>query len=404
MSSSPIQATRIPLSIYMIALAQGIGLSCAVIAVTVAPLAGSSMTELQHLASFAFGLQFVAMIPASFISSTLMKRYGRKPVILLACGCGIAAGIIGALATINASLVLLCLTHILLGIFLSNIQLLRFAALDMSPKKLHAQVIPLVLLGGVLAALLGPTLARQADKILPLTGYSAIYLMISLLASCALAIIIFIPFSKVKPQPLDKAQHIKASAIITNSGFLFAAFCGGAGYFLMSLLMVSSTIFLQHSALELHFSTISLLIQAHVLAMYLPALVATQLLKAIGVWNFLILGIVLQIGSNITAIIGGNTYIYLLSLILLGVAWNFLYTSGTWIQGALFSGDEKFKAQGLNDMTIALLTAISTLGAASLLVIFGWNTLNIFSMILSLAMFVYALAMRQRVIAICADK
>ena len=395
--------SKIPFGVFMISLSQGLGLSCAVIAVTVAAIAGGDMTHIPYLATLPFGLQFVSMIPASFISSSLMRTQGRKKVILIATLSGIASGIIGAWAVQVSSLLLLCLAHILLGVFLSNVHLLRFAALDMTNRDIHPRVITLVLLGGVFAALLGPTLARNAGSVMPVSGYAATYSMVSLLA---LAVGIIISLVNVPKKPAQQASSaskvITTRSVVQRPGFLFAALCAGGGYFLMSLLMVASSLFLhRHPVLEIEFDTISLLIQGHVLAMYLPALFSGKILKAIGIFPFLLIGTLLQVASNLFAVLGDSVVLYLISLVLLGVAWNVLYTAGTFIVGQLFTGDEKFKAQGLNDMAIALLTAIATLFSASFLEIFGWNLLNVFSMVISIAILLYALLIKQKLERFC---
>lgn len=395
---------QVPFSVFMISLSQGLGLSCAVIAVTVAAVAGVDMTDTPFLATLPYGLQFASMIPASLISSNLMRTQGRKKIILIATLSGVASGVIGAWAVQVSSLLLLSLAHVFLGVFLSNVQLLRFAALDITNRNIHPKVITLVLLGGVFAALIGPTLARNSEAVIPVSGYAAAYATISVLALVVGIIIscINIPTQVVEKSSAAKKTIITSRSIIQRSGFLFAAFCAGGGYFLMSLLMVASSLFLHlHPMLEIEFDTISLLIQGHVLAMYLPALFSGKILKSVGIFPFLLLGTLLQIASNLFAIFGDSVALYFTSLILLGVAWNVLYTSGTFILGQLFTGDEKFKAQGLNDMAIALLSTVATLFAASFLVILGWNLLNIFSIIISLAILLYALMIKQKLERIC---
>ena len=389
----------------MVSLSQGIGLSCAVIALTISAIAGSDMTDVPYLATLPYGLQFASMIPASFISSSLMRTRGRKKIILVATLSGIVSGFVGALAIQTSSLLLLCCAHILLGIFIANVQLFRFAALDMTSRDMHSKVINLVLLGGVFAALIGPALSRNAESFLPASGHAAAYYTISILALMVGVIISLIKVPAKReveegPQAIKKVTS--AAIIIKRRGFIFAALCGGGGYFLMSLLMVASSLFLhRHAVLEIEFDTISLLIQGHVLAMYLPSLFSGKILEAVGVFRFIVIGVFLQIASNVLAVFGDSVMIYLISLILLGVAWNVLYTSGTFIVGELFTGDEKFKAQGLNDMIVALLTTLATLSAASLLVILGFSFLNILSIAFVLFILFYAMQIKERLKRIC---
>ena len=60
------------------------------------------------------------------------------------------------------SFVLLCLGHMLMGIFLGGLGFLRFEAIDRSPGDLRDQAISLAMFGGVLAGLIGPSLVLGA--------------------------------------------------------------------------------------------------------------------------------------------------------------------------------------------------------------------------------------------------
>ena len=44
----------------------------------------------------------------------------------------------------------------------------------------------------------------------------------------------------------------------------------------------------------------------------------------------------------------------------LGIGWNFLFVSGTSLLVTTYSPEEKFKAQGFNDLVVFSLTAVSS--------------------------------------------
>jgi len=68
---------------------------------------------------------------------------------------------------------------------------------------------------------------------------------------------------------------------------------------------------------------------------------------------------------------------YLISLILLGIGWNFLYISGTSLLVTTYKEHEKFKAQGFNDLDVFSATAIGSLSAGILISVTSWQVLNL---------------------------
>jgi len=68
---------------------------------------------------------------------------------------------------------------------------------------------------------------------------------------------------------------------------------------------------------------------------------------------------------------------YLISLVLLGIGWNFLYISGTSLLVTTYQEHEKFKAQGFNDLVVFSATAIGSLSAGILVSITSWKVINL---------------------------
>jgi MFS family permease len=68
---------------------------------------------------------------------------------------------------------------------------------------------------------------------------------------------------------------------------------------------------------------------------------------------------------------------YLISLIFLGMGWNFLFISGTSLLVIAYRPEEKYKAQGFNDLTVFSTQALGALSAGFLLDITSWQTINL---------------------------
>ena len=69
---------------------------------------------------------------------------------------------------------------------------------------------------------------------------------------------------------------------------------------------------------------------------------------------------------------------YFISLIFLGIGWNFLFISGTSLLVTTYKPDEKFKAQGFNDLLVFSSMALASLLAGILISIVSWKTVNLF--------------------------
>lgn len=65
------------------------------------------------------------------------------------------------------------------------------------------------------------------------------------------------------------------------------------------------------------------------------------------------------------------------SLVLLGVGWNFLFIGGSALLSTVHSEPERGKVQGINDLIIFSLVAIGSLMAGQLLHRLGWENLNL---------------------------
>ena len=68
---------------------------------------------------------------------------------------------------------------------------------------------------------------------------------------------------------------------------------------------------------------------------------------------------------------------YLIALIFLGFGWNFLFISGTSLLVLSYREDEKFKAQGYNDLVVYSIQAVASLSAGVFLTLTSWKIMNL---------------------------
>ncbi|QYO67048.1 MFS transporter [Leptolyngbya sp. 7M] len=385
---------QIPKQAYLLSICQGLGITVAVIAVTVSALAGEEISGSSSLATIPYGFQFFAIILMSSFLSLLAERIGRKKMFLLAALIGFFAGALAVIALDQKSFLLLIGAHFLLGFFLTSVNLYRFSVLEITPEAARPYAINLVLFGGVLASLLGPFISRNVESIVPIGLYKSIYVSICLICIVIIILISFLRFSTINSNSANVNESVNNNKISSSLLFIFSATCGGLSYGLMNLLMTASS--LEMKNLGFDFNSITWIIQIHVFSMFFPSLFSGFLIKKIGIKKLIVIGILIQVICNLIAFQYLDNTGFLLSLLLLGISWNFLYVGSSYIVGQIFTSEEKFKAQGINDTIVHIFSTSGAMFAGWLLAFLGWQSLNLFSLFLITALLLaYLSVMRQ---------
>ena len=164
--------------------------------------------------------------------------------------------------------------------------------------------------------------------------------------------------------------------LISQPRFLQALVASAFGYAIMTFLMTATPLSM-HVMEKMSLSKTGLVIQFHVVAMFLPSLVTGYLIKKFGHSNIMYAGVFLY-SITISASFFDQTFFnYMFALIFLGLGWNFLFISGTSLLVLTYKEEEKFRAQGLNDFIVYSVHAIGSLSAGVLIALTNWKTMNI---------------------------
>jgi MFS family permease len=71
---------------------------------------------------------------------------------------------------------------------------------------------------------------------------------------------------------------------------------------------------------------------------------------------------------------------YWVSLILLGIGWNFLFIGGTTLLPQSYRTNERFKVQALNEFVVFGTQAIASLSAGWIVYAIGWELMLLFTL------------------------
>jgi predicted MFS family arabinose efflux permease len=320
----------------------------------------------------------LSTMPASFH----MKRVGRQRGLTA----GTLWGIFGALASAGAlylqSFWLLCLASLVFGVYNGYGQYYRFAAADIAEPDFRPTAISLVLAGGLVGGIIGPSLSRVTVDLLA-TKYMGAYLA---LVVYAVAIMILLRFIRIPtPTPAERSASGRPLAqIAAQPKFVVAVLCGAVSYGVMNFLMTSTPIAM--GVCGHPYGDAAMVISSHVVGMFAPSFVTGRLIRAFGVLSVMGAGVAVMLVCIAIALAGISVANFWWSLVLLGVGWNFLYIGGTTLLTETYRPEERAKAQGLNDQMIFIVMAISSFTSGMTVTAAGWTRVNLIAIPLVLAM------------------
>ena len=314
----------------------------------------------------------VATLPAAF----LMRRWGRK----LGFSFGAMIGCAGALVAAHA-IAIESFSIFNLGIFISGLyggfaQQYRFAAAEVAPKHLREKNVSIVIAMSVLGAFIGPETAMAAKYWIYAVPFQGTMIMLALFYMLSSIIVLFAKIPLLNNEEFeDKGRRLSAIAKLPT--FIIAVIAGLLGYVVMNFLMVVTPLTMETlKSVVFSHENIKLVIQWHVVGMFLPGFLTGHLIKKLGVGKVIAIGATIFLTSVFVALHGLTFSHFLVSLILLGVGWNFTFTGATVLIAEIHSPAERAKVQGTNDFILFTGLAISSLMAGGIYSHFGWNWIN----------------------------
>ena len=354
--------------------------TCAVsVDLTIATLVGYQLAPSGELATIPFALITVAGAFSSMFAAGMIGRGKEKLAFILGSLCGTVGGLLSFLAVLKGSFLLFCTGCFLVGIYQAFSQYYRLVAADHSPPEVKAQSISLVMIGGVVAAILGPLLTIIARDIPGLPRFAGVYLVVAGLGILsALNLALFLDRSgSYSPSPETRAIQSESPTyreLMNRPDYRTAWFHLVIGSFVMLFLMTAAPLSVTH-----HHSMNdgALVIQLHLLGMYVPSLFTGLLIRKLGLIVLLYAGIALNISAVAINLTGETMLAYSLSLLLVGVGWNFMFVGGSTLLSLSYRDNERKKAQGLAETSRFVFSAIATSGAGVMLALLGWKLLGL---------------------------
>ncbi len=116
-------------------------------------------------------------------------------------------------------------------------------------------------------------------------------------------------------------------------------------------------------------------IQSHIVAMFVPSLIAPFLFKRLGIKGMMAAGLACYCATIAVGYSDVSVNGFWLQLVLLGIGWNFLFVAGTALLPSTYEAGDNFKAQTINDITVFTLQGFASLSAGWALGLITWQAI-----------------------------
>jgi len=346
-------------------------------------LAGGMLADNPCFATLPISLiVFGSMTTAPWLSP-LMQRRGRRFGFFVGALGGAAGAAIAAYGLYVASFEILLLGSYFTGIYMSAQGFYRFAAADAASDAFRPKAISYVMAGGLLSAIFGPQLNKLVfdASIIPFLGTYLAIIAVNL-AGMFLFLLLDLPKGeRTEPAQAMAVPRRSRMDLLRDPVILVAIICAMVAYSLMNLVMTSSPL----AVVACGFTTDNAndIVSAHVLAMFIPSFFTGHLIVRFGAPRVVTAGLVILGMAGIVAIAGVTLTNFFVSLILLGLGWNFGFIGATSLLATAHGPHERGRVQGLNDMMVFGCVTLASLASGGLMNCSGgspaegWSAVNI---------------------------
>lgn len=361
----------------LLTLCQGLFLTNNVTFIAINGLVGLALAPVPWMAT----LPVAGYVAGGALCAPLVARhqraFGRRRAFQFGLLAAMATTALCAWAASSHQFWWLVAATMMAGYYNANAALYRFAATELVAPAYKERAISWVLAGGILGAVVGPNLASATRDALPV-AFAGAYAALVVVALLALLTVSFIHFP---PLPLPNAAHPgrPLREIARQPVFMVAVIGCALGYGVMNLLMAATPIAMSQCAHP--FSSAALVLEWHVLGMFVPSFFTGSLIRRFGVLRVMGAGVAMNAVCIAVALTGVELMQFLVALFALGVGWNFLYVGGTTLLTEAYRPEEKTTAQAAMDSSVMGTMTLTAMGSGALVTTQGWTWLNLGSIV-----------------------
>lgn len=366
------------LNLFLLAFCQGMFLTNNVTFIAINGLVGLAFAPVGWMATLPVtGYVVGGALSAPWVAR-VQRQFGRKRSFQLGLVMAAVSAGLCAYAASTHQFWLLVLATLSAGFYSANASLYRFAGPELVPPQFKERAISLVLAGGIIGAFIGPNLASATRDLLP-DRFVGSYLSLIVVACVSFAAMSFIKFPTHQTPAKGSSSGRSVSELVRQPVFVVSVLAAALGYGVMNLLMAATPLAMQQC--QFPFSSAALVLEWHVLGMFVPSFFTGDLIKKFGAMRVMAVGAFLNLVCVVIALSGVELTQFLVASAVLGMGWNFLYTGATALYTEAYRPEEKNKAQGFMDMCVFATMAITSFASGALVTTQGWALLNLGSLV-----------------------
>ena len=331
---------------------------------------GDMLAPNKALATLPISIFVVGMAACILPMGAIARRHGRRAAFLAGTACGMLVGLLAAAAVVIGSFWLFCLATFFGGAYAAVVLSFRFAAADGVSAPLRARALSFVMGGGVLAGIVGPTLVTYTMYLWSPHMFAATFLVQAAVAAVSAAVLMGVRLPT--PTAAQVASGRPIGIIARQPLFITAVICGAVSYMLMNFLMTAAPLAMHlcgHSQ-----ESANLGLQWHVIAMYAPSFFTGRLITRYGAGKIVTAGLLLTGISAAVGLTGIDVAHFWVTLVLLGLGWNFGFVGASALVLECHRPEEKTRVQSLNDFIVFGTMAIGSFASGGLLAAYDWDT------------------------------
>lgn len=377
---------------------------------TLTAIVGLKVAPTLALATVPLGAMSVVGVAGSYGAGVLATRFGYTKVMVGGAATAVIGGLLSAWAVYVHSFPTLVAGTATVGLYKATGGYFRFLAADRSPAERRNQAISFVLLGGVLAAIVGPLVATATSHLLSVV-FAASYLLVALVAAPVIPLVLLLrrdPASQrdagaqgdsgTQGAAVPKAEELPAVPIRVAARM--PAFQQGLGLLLVAqgvMMLVMSSAPLVNTMAGHSMTDNATMVQLHLIGMFAPSLFSGSLVSRWGAGRTGLAGSALMAVGTLVGAFGTTTIELMTAMALVGVAWNIMYVAGTALIVTCYEPGTGGRVQAASEGLSGAFAALASVAASSALSLLGWQPINVIATVLSLVVLLWLSQSRGRV-------
>ena len=230
-----------PANIPVLMLAQSLAMATAPVVILLGGIIGTDLAPTPALATLPVSTMIVGTAVATVPAALLMERFGRRIGFVSAALVAMCAALMAAFSIASHNFWLLVLATFFLGTKLAFIQQYRFAAAESVTPENASKAIGWVLAGGIVAAYLGPAVAKATSDWLPYGLYTGSFVALAVILLLASVVLCFYRNVQVSKEVVEENGRYLVE--IFRKTVVMVELCWGVtDYEVMSLIMKEKTL------------------------------------------------------------------------------------------------------------------------------------------------------------------